>query len=62
MTAKIAITEPVRPVSLPREVVTVSENKWTALAEDGQRGALFSCMVEITTDGHRLLTPLLDGR
>lgn len=33
---------------------------WTALSSDGQRGALFTCMAEITTDGHRLLTPLLD--
>ena len=40
--------------------VTVLDNEWTAVANDGQRGAVFTCMAEITADSHRLLTPLLD--
>ncbi len=34
--------------------IFVDENRWTAVAEDGQRGALFTAMVEVTADGHRL--------
>jgi len=38
----------------------IADNDWNALAADGERGAIFTAMAEITTDGHRLLTPLLD--
>lgn len=40
--------------------VTITENDWAAVAADAERGALFTCMAEITADGHHLLTPLLD--
>lgn len=42
--------------------VEVNDNQWTALASDGQRAALFTCMAEITADSHRSLTPLLAER
>jgi methionyl aminopeptidase len=40
--------------------IIVDDNRWTAVAEDGQRGALFKAMVEVTADGHRVLSALLD--
>lgn len=39
----------------------VLENGWSAVGLDGGRAGLFTCMVELTDDGHRLLTPLLDA-
>jgi methionyl aminopeptidase len=41
--------------------VTIDDNDWTARSADGKRGALFTCMVEVTPEGHNLLTPLLDS-
>lgn len=38
--------------------VLVAANRWTALADDNQRGVLYTAMVEITADGHRTLTTL----
>lgn len=40
--------------------VDVTENEWTARGVDGKRGGIFTCMAEITADGHRLLTPFID--
>lgn len=40
--------------------VQIAGNRWTALAEDGRRGALFTSMVEVTSHGHAELTPFLD--
>jgi methionyl aminopeptidase len=39
--------------------VRIVENRWTAVAEDGERGALCTSMVRVTDDGHELLTALL---
>jgi methionyl aminopeptidase len=36
--------------------VVIGDNRWTAHAEDGRRGALFTAMVEVTRDGHLELT------
>ncbi|APR81156.1 Methionine aminopeptidase [Minicystis rosea] len=41
--------------------VVIREDRWTAAAEDEKRGALFTAMVEVTADGHRLLSALLDA-
>lgn len=41
--------------------VTIDDNDWTARSADGERGALFTCMVEVTPEGQNLLTPLLDS-
>jgi len=40
--------------------VAVMDNEWTARALDGKRGGIFTCMAELTNDGHRLLTPFID--
>jgi methionyl aminopeptidase len=41
--------------------VAIQEDRWTAVAEEGRRGALFTAMVEVTADGHQVLSALLDG-
>jgi methionyl aminopeptidase len=41
--------------------VVIDDDRWTAVADDGQRGALFTAMVEVTADGHRVLSAHLDG-
>jgi methionyl aminopeptidase len=40
--------------------VRIAENRWTAFAEDGRRGALFTSMIEVTSDGHTALTRFLE--
>lgn len=40
--------------------VVIGEDRWTAAADDGQRGAVFTTMVEVTADGHRLLGAFVD--
>ncbi|MEJ7729521.1 MAG: M24 family metallopeptidase [Polyangiaceae bacterium] len=39
--------------------IRIGDDQWTAVAEDGERGVLCACTLEVTADGHRLLTPLL---
>jgi hypothetical protein len=41
--------------------VFIADDHWTATAVDGQRGALFTAMVEVTSRGGKLLGALLDG-
>jgi methionyl aminopeptidase len=40
--------------------VTIAENGWTAVASEGKRGALKSCMMEVEASGCRLLGRFLD--
>jgi len=40
--------------------VAIAPNKWTAMAVDGLRGALFTAMVEVTAGGRARLTNDLD--
>jgi methionyl aminopeptidase len=40
--------------------VSIAENGWTAVAADGKRGALKSCMMEVEARGCRLLGRFLD--
>jgi methionyl aminopeptidase len=41
--------------------VLIAENGWTAVASDGKRGALKSCMMEVEARGCRLLGRFLDS-
>jgi methionyl aminopeptidase len=36
--------------------IEIAGNQWTALASDKKRGCIFTCMVEVTADGHRVLS------
>jgi methionyl aminopeptidase len=38
--------------------VLVGDNEWTAVARDGERGALYTAMVEVTGRGSQLLSIL----
>lgn len=38
--------------------VDIADNRWTALASDHRRGCIFTCMVEVTADGHRILSTI----
>ena len=38
--------------------VIIAENDWTAISEDEKNAALFSCMVEVTSKGCHVLTPI----
>ena len=36
--------------------IEIAGNQWTALASDKKRGCIFTHMVEVTADGHRVLS------
>jgi methionyl aminopeptidase len=40
--------------------VEITDNRWTARAEDGRRGAIFTAMVEVTSKGHIELTRFVE--
>jgi len=40
--------------------VEIADNRWTARAEDGRRGAIFTAMVEVTSNGHVELTRFVE--
>jgi methionyl aminopeptidase len=40
--------------------VEITDNRWTARAEDGRRGAIFTAMVEVTAEGHVELTRFVE--